>query len=398
MPVSLSGYVAVVADVPAVVLLYCVLTSSLNGQDRALDNSVIADGRLATDILTVEQWRQVDEAVDRGLAWTATQQNDDGAFLSNRRSGQPGITSLCVMAFLSRGHQPGSGEYGRQLSRAVDYVLSCQREGGLLCLDPPAHVWQMRQASHTSSYNHSISGVMLGEAYGMTAGEESRLLATAIEGALHWSRDLQNNHKVREVDRGGVRYLHHNPADSSVRSDLSATAWHLTFYRSAKNAGFDVPQRYVDEATAYARRCHLPNGDAYRRLGAFSYTANQPSRANYAMTGCGIITLALAGKHHDPMALDGGQWLLERPILQYDDVPRFAYASYYCSQAMAQLGGKYWDNYYPSLALAMVEGQQPDGSWISRHDTTRDFGRCYPTSMAILALTPAYQLLPIYQR
>lgn len=357
-----------------------------------------APGQLAMDILTDDQWQQVDETVDRGLAWIASQQRPDGRFHSNRRSGQPGITSLGIMAFLSRGHQPGDGEYGPQLSHALEFVLSCQQADGVLCQDPPEPAWRMRMPSHTSSYNHSITGVMLGEVYGMTAAAENRRLGLAIERALEWSRGLQTNFKPRDVDRGGFRYLKHNPADAQVRSDLSATAWHLMFYRSAKNAGFDVPQQFVDEATAYARLCHVPVSDRYRRRGAFSYTANQPHRSNYAMTGCGIVTLVLAGNHRDPLALDGGRWLLDRPITQYDGVPRFAYASYYASQAMTQLGGDYWKNFYPSLAQAIIEGQQPDGSWISQHDTTRDFGRGYPTAMAVLALTPAYQLLPIYQR
>ena len=39
------------------------------------------------------------------------------------------MTSFCVMAFLSRGHTPGFGPYGKQLDRAIDYVLSCQQGG-----------------------------------------------------------------------------------------------------------------------------------------------------------------------------------------------------------------------------------------------------------------------------
>jgi len=389
------------ASLFSVVVLLLMLGTSVElvtAETSEPENASYADGQLSMDVFTDEQWQQVDDSVDRGLAWIARQQGAEGSFHSNRRSGQPGITSLCIMAFLSRGHQPGSGTYGRQLSRAVEFVLSCQRADGLLCQEAPAPVWQMRRASHTSSYNHAIAGVMLGEVYGMTGDGENRSMALAIERALGWSRKLQKNKKIREIDRGGVRYLHHNPNDFSVRSDLSATAWLLMFYRSAKNAGFEVPKKYVDEATDYARRCFVPGENQYRKRGTFSYTAEQPYRSNYAMTGCGIITLVLAGKHRDPMALEGGRWLLERPVRNYDGVQRFAYASYYCSQAMAQLGGKYWAEYYPSLATAIVQGQETDGSWSSRHDTTDTFGRCYPTSMAVLALTPAYQLLPIYQR
>src|SRR2546423_15720322 len=58
-------------------------------------------------------WQQVEKSVDRGLAWIASQQAADGSFLTLPQ-GQPAVTSFCVMAFLSRGHQPGVGPYGQR--------------------------------------------------------------------------------------------------------------------------------------------------------------------------------------------------------------------------------------------------------------------------------------------
>src|SRR5262245_3495635 len=76
------------------------------------------------------KWQQVEKSVDRGLTWIATQQQKDGSF-NTLPSGQPAITSLAIMAFLSRGHQPGLGPYGERLNRAIDFVLSCQKPNGL---------------------------------------------------------------------------------------------------------------------------------------------------------------------------------------------------------------------------------------------------------------------------
>ena len=78
---------------------------------------------------------------------------------------------------------------------------------------------------------------------------------------------------------------------------------------------------------------------------------------------------------------------------------KFFYSTYYCSQAAAQLGGRYWEGIYPPLVNALLNSQSPDGSWpveIGHSDSA--FGNVYTTAMAVLSLTPPYQLLPVYQR
>ena len=66
---------------------------------------------------------------------------------------------------------------------------------------------------------------------------------------------------------------------------------------------------------------------------------------------------------------------------------------------MFQLGDKYWEKFYPRLAAALTRFQGDDGSWdIERDYNGNGFGRCYTTALSVLALTPPYQLLPIYQR
>jgi hypothetical protein len=66
---------------------------------------------------------------------------------------------------------------------------------------------------------------------------------------------------------------------------------------------------------------------------------------------------------------------------------------------MFQLGGDYWRRFFPPLAETLTRHQSEDGSWDPENDNNGDyFGRTYTTSLAVLALTPAYQLLPIFQR
>ena len=282
---------------------------------QPLDNAstVLARRELLSDVLTDQQWQAVDRSVNRGLEWIASQQNNQGEFRAGRPDGQPAITSLCILAFLSCGHQPDLGPYGKQLNRAVDYVLSCQLDDGLFSRVKPPNYHVMRRASHTATYNHAISGVMLGEVYGMSANHDDGRLAKAIERGLARSRRLQLQKKQMPIDVGGWRYTVRSQGAPEYDSDLSVTAWHLMFYRSARNAGFDVPQRFAREATAYVRRCHIPPDSPFRNRGTFSYLAGVHHWTNHAMTGCGLLTLALAGEPSDPLCRDAAEWLLKRP-------------------------------------------------------------------------------------
>jgi hypothetical protein len=343
-------------------------------------------------VLPPEKWKKMEGAVDRALAWIASEQANDGSFPS-LNTAQPAVTSLCVMAFLSRGHQPGVGPYGQQLDRAIDYVLSCQKSDGLLCHDSPGPYWQFERASHTGSYNHAIAGLMLGEVYGHVTGERAKQLKTAIQKALVFSRALQSRPKMDPEDFGGWKYI--RPATPNSDADLSVTAWQLMFLRSARNAEFSVSQKYVEEALDYVRRNWDP------QTGMFNYTKSEGG--SRGMVGAGILSLSMGGQHQTAMARAAGDWLLAHPYgrlgQSYGTFDRYFYSMYYCSQAAAQLGGHYWEGIYPPIVDAVLNCQEPSGALPpepNRGDVV--FGQCYTTALAVLALTPPYQLLPVYQR
>jgi len=367
------------------------------GGPTSQDSKITARKPLAA-VLPPEKWQQVESSVDRALAWLAAQQAADGSF-PTLPQGQPAVTSLGVMAFLSRGHQPGLGLYGQRISRAVDFVLACQMANGLITFVPPGQVHQDQGASHTAVYNHAIAGLMLGEVYGQVSGPRAKAVKQAIERALQFSRQLQTRPKS-PTDKGGWRYLRLNL--QGIESDLSVTGWQLMFLRSAKNAEFEVPQAYIEEAMVYVRSLWD------EQTGMFNYARSESGGfgAKRAMTGAGILSLSMAGQHQTPMALAAGDWLLKHPFTRFGELTsardRFFYGAYYCSQAMAQLGGRYWERFFPPLVDALVSGQAADGSWppeiYQGGPTEAIFGNNYTTALAVLSLTPPYQLLPVYQR
>lgn len=343
-----------------------------------------------------EFWQRVKTSVDRGLVWLARQQQPDGSFRT-RDSGQPGLTSLCVLAFLSAGHQPGEGPYGEQLEKAVQFATNCQRQDGLISYRAPTMpVEDWHNAAHTATYNHAITGLMLCEVYGLMGARASDDLANRIKLALAFTRNLQVQSQNYGVDSGGWRYLRVVNRPGEERSDLPCTSWQIMFYRSAKNAGFDVPRQHVLEGTAYVKRTfHNSRREFHYGIqGKHQYTTRTTASA-------GVICLVLGGDRNPMMEQASARFLLRCPFRPYNrtisETDRYHYGSFYMSQAALLLGGETWKRVYGELSQVFMQHQNPDGSW-PLDSSDRDFGQTYSTSLAVLALTPPYQLLPIYQR
>src|SRR5262245_35937932 len=67
-------------------------------------------------------------ALERGLAWLAKNQGVEGSWGSS----DLGLVSMGALAFMSSGHAPGRGRYGRELDQALEFIVSRSRPSGLL--------------------------------------------------------------------------------------------------------------------------------------------------------------------------------------------------------------------------------------------------------------------------
>ena len=359
-----------------------------------------------SDVLSEAQWDRLDNSVDRALAWLASQQQRDGSFRTLPQ-GQPAITGLCTMAFLAHGHVPNRGPYGKQLSQAIRYIAGCQKKSGLVALmGPSGKVYRAMSSGDIGgplSYNHAISSLALCEVYSVAGEEDARLLDRVITSAVRLTLEMQRWKKRRELDEGGWRYLHEHRLDREpYDSDLSATGWYLMSLRSAKNAGFDVPKESIDDAVEYVKRCF------HREFKAFHMVASHRSdRRSRGMAGAGVLALAHAGYHHSEEAALTGDWILKHDFAQYnrplkftanyiDD--RYHYSVFNCCQAMYQLGGRYWEAFFPPTAKVLLDNQQPSGAWPRESNHEGGYGETYSTSLVLLTLGAPNQLLPVFQR
>jgi hypothetical protein len=308
------------------------------------------------------------------------------------------------MAFMSHGHLPGEGPYGVRLEQATDYALNCQKPNGLVTLLGPEGLQISRAVAHemgvSSAYNHAISSLALSEIYGTTDRSKAERLQTVIQRSIRATLEMQRWPKDRDVDRGGWRYLNEFNREDS---DLSITGWQLKFLRSARNAGFDVPKKSIDDAVAYVRRTFS------ERYGAFGYAAGDHyDFRSRGMAGAGILALAHAGQHNAPEARRSGEWILRNGFDKYNTIDpftqsysndRYHYGLFNCCQGMYQLGGRYWEEFFAPAVKTLLANQQADGSWPAEsHFNDGKFGNAYTTALVLLTLGAPNQLLPIYQR
>ena len=354
------------------------------------------------DVLNDEERAAVDASVERALSWLANTQQRDGSF-PTLPTGQPGVTSLCVLAFMAHGHVPGTEPYGKNVERALDYILGCQKENGLIVFVGTRGPEISRQVSNEvgtpSAYNHAISAVTLSELYGMVSEQKARDIEKVLTKALEATLTMQRWPKPQE-QQGGWRYV--NVFDDQD-SDLSVTSWQLMFLRSAGNAGFDVPEKSVDDAVAYIRRCFS------KEYGTFMYTLNGQDTRSRGMAGAGIVALAHAGYHNSPEANSVGDWLLEQDFETYNNqdtfgrggfsFDRYHYGVFTCCQGMYQLGGRHWEQFYPRAIRTVLANQLPAGNWPSdSHMHDAPYGSNYTTALMLIALGAPNQLITIFQR
>ncbi len=307
------------------------------------------------------------KAVDRGLAWLAVQQHDDGSFGSGSGYARNvAVTSLSGMAFLSAGHTPGRGRYGQHVQKAVDFILSSANANGYI---------NVRESeSHGPMYGHGFATLFLAEVYGMCQRKDVR---DKLDKAVKLIVNTQNK-------EGGWRYF---PEPKSA--DISVTVCQIMALRAARNCGIYVPKETVDKCIEYVKQCQNPDG-------GFRYQMVRRSESLFPRSAAGLVALYSAGIY-EGREIDRGlkytmRYLPNGAVFRYES--HYFYGHYYAVQAMWHAGDAYWRRWYPAIRDELVHSQQQaDGSW-------RDDLICseYGTAMACIVLQMPNNYLPIFQR
>jgi hypothetical protein len=342
---------------PRAILSACALAllaaASLRAQEPAAVDTVVVDGPT--------------EAVIHGaLRYLVQQQQANGAWSGpGRRGDHPvAMTGYTLLAFMAAGNLPEEGDYARQVSAGMQFLLdSLQPDGTFRDVDGGKYM-----------YNHGIATLALAELYGQT---RSAAMRPKLDRAIKLIVSTQSE---RGDNRGGWRYRP-IPGDA----DISVTVMQVVALRAAKNGGLDVPQQTIDDAIDYVRRCKTGGG------GGFSYQAGR-GPDGFARTAAAIYSLQVCGQYDDPLVAAGSEYLFDksRPNQQW-----WTYGCNYAAPAQYMIGGTTWKRWYALMKDELLRTVRREGDLCYWNG---DVGPVYCTAVHMTILAMPWHYIPLYQR
>ncbi len=307
------------------------------------------------------------EAVLNGaLRYLAEQQNGNGSWTAQGRKGEHPVamTGYVLMCFLACGHLPEEGDYAKQVNEGMKFLLdSLMPDGTFRGVDGGKYM-----------YNHGIATLALAEIYGQT---KSPAIRTKLQRAIHLIVTTQS---TQGPHSGGWRYRP-RPSDA----DISITVMQVVALRAAKNCGIDVPQRTIDDAIEYVKRCRVGNS------GGFAYQANGGG-AGFARTAAAIYSLQVCGLYDDPMVAAGAEYLFSK-VDQGGEW--WTYGCNYASPALYMIGGDSWKRWYGTMREKLLRSVKKNGD---QSYWDGEVGPVYCTAAHATILAMPYHYIPLYQR
>jgi hypothetical protein len=273
------------------------------------------------------------------------------------------MTGYTLMAFLSAGNLPDEGEYGRNVSLGMQYLLNqIQPDGMFRDVDQGRYM-----------YSHGIATVALCELYGET---HSELLGTRLRQVVGAIVNAQS-------PVGGWRYK-----PGAQDADISVTVTQIAALRAAKNAGLAVPQLVIDRANDFIDRCYN------EKDGGFGYQPGGPS--GFARTAAAIYSLQVGGRYDDPAIATGSAYLLA-----HDDEAElwWPYGCYYAAPAEYMIGGDSWRQWYEETKAKLMASVIREGDtdyWDVKRSA--QLGPVYDTAVFTTVLAMPLHYIPLYQR
>lgn len=320
-----------------------------------------------------------ERAVEVGLAWLASVQDEDGAWRArsfanhlkgkNAAAPKPGMgngeweiamTGLALLAFINAGNTTLEGDYMENVKEGSRFLLSRIVDYG-----------KFETTSSHYMYSHAMATQALSELYAYTAdpyiGLGAQLCTDYIIYAQH-------------APTGGWRYR------AKEAGDMSVTGWVVLALNSARKAELDVAG--LRDALRFVNSVTYPY---YFEIG---YTSNTNGGHSRLCAVGSMARLFITGKKQEARILFNAQRLLrDLPQPGREDF----YYWYYATLFMFQMEGKHWEKWNEALIPALLANQVRNpasplhGSFTPRGAYSNYGGRLYQTTLGLLMLMTYYR-------
>jgi hypothetical protein len=316
-------------------------------------------------------------ALDAGLAYLARRQSEtvDGSLPTEGSERAPvGVTALGALAFMAAGNLPERGPFGKQVARAIDYLLEHTD------LAPASDTYGYISSGSdlkSRTHGHGFATLALAQAHGMSPRRSLRV-GRALEAAV---RLIETSQGVE----GGWEY----EPRAIAAHEGSVTICHVQALRSARNSGVRVDADVIHRAEDYVVRLQKDDG-------TFKYKLDM-DQSSVALTAAAIATLNMAGRYDDRIIQSGIDAIWSGLALQEENANRVKFPFYqrlYVAQALWQLSDtRQFERWFADERRRLLRSQEPDGNWRGPV-----YGDTYATAMNCLVLAMPEGLLPIFQR
>lgn len=318
---------------------------------------------------------EISEARDKGLAWLAKNQKEDGSWGGTYSIA---VTSFATLSYLSASDEPFRGERGKSLLRALKFLMSKQTDGLFI------------SQGHTWVHGQGFGTLALSEAYG-------RSLTCKTKPDF----DME---KTREVVGQAVKVIGDNQSTSGgwwykpgtkSRHEGSTTCCATQALVSAANYGIEIDRTVLAQGFEYLKKCQNKDG-------GFDYQMGPGETSMKEGTAGGVATLGLMRKFDYSVMMNGYKFLIKitpHEITQQ----RFPYYGHFYGVMGMRLLGQEMKHLrektmgYTSGALRdLVAWQQEDGAWPKKGSSNG--GAPYSTAYSTLTLSIPDGRLSVFNR
>jgi len=347
-------------------------------------------------------------AIDRGVAWLATQQLASGAFPTKPASGagnwksadyQTAVTALATLALLGAGHGLRHGPYRARVRAGVNWLLGAQDANGYVCFPGD---------DQSKMHGHGYATLALAEAFATATavgdpgrGAADRPRGEEVREVEELSRRLKDGvqRAVRLIERGQSKtggWGYTPVSGGTTDHEGSVTVCQVQALQAAMNRGFVVSLEVVERARKYMKDSQVKSGAFLYKLGDRE-DGRGADRYSWSLAAAGAVSLLGLAQYDDKRALDRAMAFLEWKDRPEPGSGYFYYGSFYGVQAYHWVGGEKWQRYWISLRKDLLDLQDPTGAWDGQ-DTSLSLGPVYPTAFCLLMLEVPVEYLSVFAK